>query len=349
MKDNIFLDIIREADPDFDTNEIVTTGFIDTSAYMLNALISGSIYKGLPNNRSTMWAGDPSTGKTYLTFSTVRQFLKDNPTGGVIWFDSEFALDSEMVRRRGVSAERVLIQQPETLQEFRTKALNIIEGYASIKSKKKPQLMLVLDSLGQLPTKKEMEDSAAGSDTRDMTKAQIIKSIFRVLTLKMGKAGVPLIVTNHTYDSMSQYTPKAISGGSGAKYAASTIVMLGKSKDKDKDKKVVGNIIRATSFKSRFSKESQTVELKLSFETGLDRYYGLHELGADSKVLPYTPRKGYMFPDGSQHTEDEIFSDPTKFFTKDVLDRLDEAAAQAFAFGDGQSAPEVIENDDTEE
>ena len=87
--------------------------------------------------------------------------------------------------------------------------------------------MFVLDSLGMLSTSKELEDSAAGKDTRDMTRAQIVKAIFRILTLKLGKANVPMLVTNHTYDVVGAYVPtKEMGGGSGLKYAASTIIYL---------------------------------------------------------------------------------------------------------------------------
>ena len=113
--------------------------------------------------------------------------------------------------------------------------------------------MFVLDSLGMLSTTKEVEDASAGKETRDMTRAQIVKSIFRILSLKLGQAQIPLIVTNHTYDVVGSYMPtKEMGGGSGLKYAASTIIYLSKSKEKD-GTEVVGNIIKCKTFKSRFT------------------------------------------------------------------------------------------------
>ena len=116
--------------------------------------------------------------------------------------------------------------------------------------------MFVLDSLGMLSTTKEMEDTAEGKETRDMTRSQIVKSAFRVLTLKLGQANVPMIMTNHTYDVIgSMFPQKEMGGGSGLKYAASSIVYLGKKKEKD-GAEVVGNIVHCKNYKSRITKEN---------------------------------------------------------------------------------------------
>ena len=140
-------------------------------------------------------------------------------------------------------------------------------------------MMFVLDSLGMLSTSKELADSAEGKDTRDMTRAQVVKAIFRILTLKLGKANVPLLITNHTYDVVGAYVPtKEMGGGSGLKYAASTIIYLSKKKEKD-GKEVIGNIIKAKAAKSRLTKENASVDTRLYFDArGLDKYYGLLEL-----------------------------------------------------------------------
>ena len=122
-----------------------------------------------------------------------------------------------------------------------------------------------------LSTTKEVEDTEAGKDTRDMTRAQVVKSIFRVLTLKLGKANVPMLVTNHTYDVVGAYIPtKEMGGGSGLKYASSTIIYLSKKKEKD-GKEVVGNIIKAKTAKSRLTKENADAEIRLYY----DKYYEL--------------------------------------------------------------------------
>ena len=146
-------------------------------------------------------------------------------------------------------------------------------------------MMFVLDSLGMLSTTKEIEDTAAGKETKDMTRAQIVKGAFRVLTLKLGRAKVPMIVTNHTYDVIgSMFPQKEMGGGSGLKYAASSIVYLSKKKKK-KGSEVVGNIIHCKNAKSRLTVENRMVDVRLTYDKGLDRYYGLLDLALASGVF----------------------------------------------------------------
>ena len=164
-----------------------------------------------------------------------------------------------------------------------------------------------------------------------MTRAQIVKSIFRVLTLKLGKANVPLLVTNHTYDVVGAYIPtKEMGGGSGLKYAASSIIYLSKKKEKD-GKDVVGNIIKCKNAKSRLTKENSTVETRLFYDRGLDRYYGLLELGEKYGVFE---RKGNRIVVGESSVYPSvILKDPEQYFTPEIMKKLDEAAAKEFRYG----------------
>ena len=269
-----------------------TAGYIDTGSYIFNSLLSGSIYGGIPNNKITAIAGETSTGKTFFCLGMVQHFLESNPDAGVIYFESESAISKQMIEDRGIDSNRILIVPVTTVQEFRLQAIKILDKYNEQTAKERKPLMFVLDSLGMLSTSKEVEDSEAGKETRDMTRAQVVKSIFRVLTLKLGKANVPLIVTNHTYDVVGAYIPtKEMGGGSGLKYAASTIVYLSKKKEKD-GKEIIGNIIKCKTAKSRLTKENSSVETRLFYDRGLDRYYGLLELGEKHGVLE---RKGNRF------------------------------------------------------
>ena len=219
-----------------------------------------------------------------------------------------------------------------TVQEFRTQAIRILDKYLEQPEKDRKPLMFVLDSLGMLSTSKELEDSAAGKDTRDMTRAQVVKAIFRILTLKLGKANVPMLVTNHTYDVVGAYVPtKEMGGGSGLKYAASTIIYLSKSKEKD-GKEVIGNIIKAKTAKSRLSKENASVSIRLYYdERGLDKHYGLLELGEKYGVFE---RKGNRIViDNSSVYPSAILKDPEKYFTPEIMEKLDWAAGQEFKYG----------------
>jgi RecA/RadA recombinase len=191
--------------------------------------------------------------------------------------------------------------------------------------------MFVLDSLGMLSTEKEITDALNDKQVRDMTKSQLIKGAFRMLTLKLGQASIPMIVTNHTYESMSLYGGKQMSGGSGLQYASSTIIYLSKSKEKD-GKEVVGNIIRAKTQKSRLSKENQEVEVRLFYdERGLDRYYGLLELGELGGLWKNVAGRYEM--DGKKIYAKQILAEPEKYFTPEVMQALDEIAQKEFSYG----------------
>ena len=307
-----------------------TSGYIDTGSYIFNGLVSGSIHKGVPGNKITAIAGESSTGKTFFCLGIVRHFLESNPDGGVIYFESESALSKEMIESRNIDSKRMIIVPVTTVQEFRTQAIKILDTY--MKDKNQPPMMMVLDSLGMLSTSKEMEDSEAGKETRDMTRAQVVKSIFRVLTLKLGKANVPLIVTNHTYDVVGAYMPtKEMGGGSGLKYAATNIIYLSKSKEKD-GKEVIGNIIKAKLAKSRLAKENAQVAIRLYYdERGLDRYYGLIELGEKYGVFE---RKGNRIVVGDSSVyPSAMLKDPDKYFSPEILQALDECAQKEFSYG----------------
>jgi RecA/RadA recombinase len=175
-------------------------GFIDTGSYMLNAVLSGSIFGGVPDNKVTAFAGESATGKSYFVLGVVKSFLDSDKTAGVVYYDTEAAITRDMMESRGIDTDRVIISEPDTIQKFKTHALKMIEAYEKQPEDKRPRMMFVLDSLGLLSTTKEMEDSLEGKDTRDMTKAQTIKAAFRVLTLKLAKVKVPMLVTNHVYD-----------------------------------------------------------------------------------------------------------------------------------------------------
>ena len=227
-------DIIKESGNEYaglvsDGMDSDVSSFIDTGSYSFNALLSGSIYGGLPANKITAIAGEAATGKTFFALGIVQNFLDVNKDAGVIYFESESAVSKDMIESRGVDGTRMVVVPVATVQEFRAQSIKIIDKYLEQPEKTRKPLLFVLDSLGMLSTTKEMEDTAAGKETRDMTRSQIVKSTFRVLTLKLGKAGIPMIMTNHTYDVIgSMFPQKEMGGGSGLKYAASSIIYLSK-------------------------------------------------------------------------------------------------------------------------
>ena len=309
------------------------TDYVDTGSYIVNALVSGSLFGGLPSNKVTALAGESSTGKTFFALSVVRNFLDANPTGGVIYFETESAISRDMIESRGIDSKRMIIMPVATIEEFRTQACRILDKYLKEPKDDRVPMMFVLDSLGMLSTTKEMEDVANDKQVRDMTKSQLIKGAFRVLTLKLGQAQVPMIVTNHTYDVIGSYVPtKEMGGGTGLKYAASTIIYLSKSKERDSKKEVVGNIIKCEAKKSRLTIEGSKVATRLFFdERGLDKYYGLLELGIEYGVFGKNGNR-VLIGESSVYPS-AVLADPEKYFTPEVMEQLEVAAQKEFSYG----------------
>ena len=320
------------------------SGWVDTGSYALNAVLSGSLYGGIADNKSTGFAGESATGKTFFVLGIVKAFQDKYEDGIVIYYDSEAAVTKQMMESRGIDTKRVVISEPETIQKFRHHALKMLDAYIKTPEAKRPKMMFVLDSLGMLSSTKEIEDTEKGAETKDMTKPGIIKAAFRVLTLKMARAKVPMLVTNHVYAAIGAYVPtNEMSGGSGFKYAASTIAMLSKSKDRD-GKDVIGSLIRVRMYKSRLSKENQMVTVKLSYKTGLDRYYGLHEMCIEAGIWDKAA-KGIKI-NGSGYFEKAIYKNPDKFFTEDVLQRLEKYVNATYSYGGGSTGEELDEEVD---
>ena len=306
--------------------------FIDTGSYVFNALLSGSIHGGLPANKITALAGESATGKTFFLMGIVKNFLDANPKSGVVYFESESAITKQMVIDRGIDPERMVIVPVTTVQEFRTQSLRILDRYMQEDVNVRRPLFLCLDSLGMLSTTKEVEDTADGKETRDMTRAQVLKAAFRVLTLKLGKAKVPMVVTNHTYDSMgSMFPTKEMGGGSGLKYAASSIIFLSKKKEKD-GTEVIGNIVHCKNHKSRLTIENKMVDVRLSYEKGLDKYYGLLDIAEKYNIFKKVSTR-YELPDGTKQYGKSIMSEPEKYFTEDIMKQIEEAVGKEFKYG----------------
>ena len=328
-------DIVKEIGDDYtklaaDIDETET--YVDTGSYIFNGLVSGSLFGGVSGNKITALAGESSTGKTFFSLAVVKNFLDSNPDGYCLYFDTEAAITKSLLDSRAIDTSRFVVVNVVTVEEFRTKALKAVDVYLKKPEEERKPCMFVLDSLGMLSTEKEITDALNDKQVRDMTKSQLIKGAFRMLTLKLGQANIPMIVTNHTYDVIGSYVPtKEMGGGSGLKYAASTIIYLSKKKEKD-GTEVVGNIIKAKTAKSRLSKENKDVEVRLYYdERGLDRYYGLLELGELGGLWKNVAGRYEM--NGKKVYAKQILKDPETYFTEEVMEKLEGIARKEFSYG----------------
>ena len=309
-----------------------TEKYVDTGSYIFNALVSGSIFGGVSGNKITAIAGESSTGKTFFSSLSLKIFLILILMGTVYTLIQKQQLNKSLLESRGLPLDRVVVVNVVTVEEFRSKALKAVDLYMKKATEDRKPCMFVLDSLGMLSTEKEITDALNDKQVRDMTKSQLIKGAFRMLTLKLGQANIPMIVTNHTYDVIGAYVPtKEMGGGSGLKYAASTIIHLSKKKEKD-GTEIVGNLIKAKTAKSRLSKENQDVTVRLYYdERGLDRYYGLLELGEIGGLWKNVA--GRYEIDGKKVYAKAILKDPDTYFTPEVMEQLDTIAKQNYSYG----------------
>lgn len=325
-----------------DANDIPS--FIDTGCYALNALISGSIFGGIAQDRIISFAGPEATGKSFFTLAICKNYLNMHPEAVIFYFESENATDKQMVETRKIDSSRMVRVPVVTVEEFRSQALRLVEKYTETPLENRTPMMIVLDSLGMLSTLKETTDVAAGSDTRDMTRSQLIKATFRLLTLKCGNAKVPMIVTNHTYDQMGGNTKpgmpaaKIASGGSGLKYAASTIIFLDKKNIYDeKEKEYTGNMIVCKTSKSRFTRQNQKIDVELDYTGGMNRYHGLLDIAKESGAIQFA--NGYYEIDGKKFRESQIMADTKRFFTDELMAKIDAGAGKLFKYGGWETPP----------
>jgi RecA/RadA recombinase len=307
--------------------------YVDTGSYVLNAALSGSLFGGMPDNKITVFAGESSTGKTFFILSILKAWMQQNPTGNVIYFDTESAVTNQMLTERGLDLSRIAKVEPETIEQFRQSALAILDNYEAAKTN--TPIIMVLDSLGNLSSLKEVTDIRDQKDSRDMTKAQLIRGTFRVLRLRLAKLAVPMLVTNHVYAVVGAYVPtKALSGGSGLIYVSDSIAMLSKSKVRDKDKNIIGNDVTIKMYKSRLSRENNEVDVRILYTGGLDRHYGLLELAEAAGMITVAAGR-YTFPNQTKSvTATKIAETPEAFFTPEFLQTLDETFVKPnFSYG----------------
>ena len=251
--------------------------YIPTGNYLLNAQFSGSLFGGIPNSRSVCLAGESGTGKTFLALNICRE--AQDMGYNIIYCDSEAAVDQDVIKNFGVDPEKFRYQPVSTPLEVRQFVAHLCDTLKKVKEKGTalPKIMLLLDSLGNLATTKERADAMSGSDKRDMTKQQELRSLFRVITADLAELKIPFVFTNHTYATIGSYVPgQTISGGGGAIYNASVILQLSKAGLKEDGTNKTGIIVTSKPAKNRFARPLP-IKFHISFYKGMNPYVGLEQ------------------------------------------------------------------------
>lgn len=318
--------------------------WIPTGNYLLNAQISGTLFGGVPNSRSFGVMGDPGTGKSFFCLNVVREAQKIGYD--VIYCDTEGAIDKTSALKFGIDANKIRYQPIQTVSQFQTFTANVLDMVKKARSSgEAPKVLMVLDSLGMLSTDKELNDAVRGHNAADMgAKAKELRKLFRVITLDLTAAKIPLICTNHVYAGGGYVPTKESSGGDGPIFAMSVVSFLSKAQLKDGSGTKTGIIVTSTLKKSRFTVPEQ-VKFHISFAHGMNPYVGLQdyvswdacgiERGKFEEVKnTETGKKEMVFKANASSTRwgvrhlgktvasTELFT--PEVFTKEVLQQLDE-------------------------
>lgn len=267
----------------------LVTDWIDTGSYALNAIISGSVYGGIPVGRITGLVGPQSCGKTLIISKTFAAAQKKGMIP-VMW-DTEFAFDRNVAAALGCDPDRIKTYPVESIEDCKNQISVFLDRV--IEEKLEGKFIIGLDSLGNMASKKELNDAAEGKTSGDMgLRAKVIKSMMRTLTYKCARAKCPMIFSNHVYDNPGQMFPTLVkdqTGGKGPLYLSSVLVQFGVRAEKKEDdadtktfvpiaNKVSGVTLRALTTKNRFVPPFLEVELYVNFRTGIDKYSGLVDM-----------------------------------------------------------------------
>ena len=288
---NSIFDIIKSVDKSAEIlsqcDTAVIKDYIDSGNYILNACLTGSLFKGMPAGRVLTLAGSSGCGKSYLALSFCRNAQKKGYTP--LYLDSESAIDIDFVKRLGCDPNNFILRQVSTIREVSSLIANVCKSLMDLpeKEREEKKMIIVLDSLGNLTSDKEYSDTLDGTEKRDMTKQQEIKALFRTNATALGKLGIPFIICSHTYQTLDLYSKAVVSGGTGLSYNASLTLLMNTSKYEDKEsEKIVENkvgdytklgvIVTAKPEKSRFT-IPQKVQFQIPYFKAPNPYIGLEK------------------------------------------------------------------------
>ena len=353
FKEFSFLDLDKELSKikGFETGSILTENsfsevddWIPTGNYLLNAQLSGTLFGGIPNTRSLGLMGDPGTGKSFVCLNVAREAQKKGYD--VIYCDTEGAIDKSSAIKFGIDPDKVRYQPIKTVTEFQTFVTNLLELVKKAKDDgSEPKIILILDSLGMLSTDKELNDAISGKNAADMgAKAKELRKLFRVITLDLTAAKIPLVCTNHVYAGGGFFPTKESSGGDGPIFAMSVISFLSKAQLKEGNSTTkTGIMVTSNLKKSRFT-IPEPVKFHISFANGMNPYVGLQDfiswdacgigkgkleekVNANGiKEMVFTPSDSAQARWAVKHlgktiTSSQLFT--PEVFTQDVLEQLD--------------------------
>lgn len=258
---------------------------IPTRVPMINVALSGRIDGGLTPGL-TVLAAPSKHFKTAFSLLLASAFLKANPDGIILFYDSEFGTPESYFTSFGVPLESVVHTPITDIEQLK---FDVMHQLSEIKRNDK--IMIIIDSVGNLASKKEVEDAMKQSSAADMTRAKQLKSLFRMVTPHLTLKDIPMVVVNHVYMTQEMYSKAVVSGGTGIYYSADNIWIIGRQQDKD-DKELLGYHFVINIEKSRYLKEKSKIPITVSFDSGINRWSGMLDLALEGQFI-IKPKQGW--------------------------------------------------------
>jgi RecA/RadA recombinase len=258
---------------------------IPTRVPMINVALSGSIDGGLTPGL-TVLAAPSKHFKTAFSLLMAAAFLKSNPGGIILFYDSEFGTPESYFTSFGVPLDSVVHTPITDIEQLKFDVMQQLQEL-----KRDDKVMIVIDSVGNLASKKEVEDALKGSSAADMSRAKQLKSLFRMVTPHLTLKDIPMVVVNHVYMTQEMYSKAVVSGGTGIYYSADNIWIIGRQQDKD-DKELLGYHFVINIEKSRYVKEKSKIPITVGFDSGINKWSGLLDLALEGKYI-VKPKQGW--------------------------------------------------------
>jgi len=281
---------------------------VPTVVPMVNVALSGRFDGGmLPG--AVMIAGPSKHFKTAFGLLLVSAFLEKYPEGIILFYDSEFGTPESYFKTFNINPDNVIHCPVTTVEDMTHDMVVQLNGLS-----RGEHVMIMIDSVGNLASNKELEDAEKGKDTVDMTRAKRIKALFRMIVPKLNLKAIPLIAINHTYKTLEMFSKDVTGGGTGPIYGANDIWVVGRQQDKEKGEDLKGFDFIINIEKSRTIKEKSKIPISVSFEEGIKRWSGLVDLAIEAGILDNSTKGSYTWDNAKFKLSD--IENNTEFWTK---------------------------------
>jgi RecA/RadA recombinase len=285
---------------------------IQTTVPVINVALSGRLDGGFVPG-ITMWAGPSKHFKTAFSLLMAKSYLDKYKDAAMLFYDSEFGTPQGYFETFGIDMDRVLHTPIKDVEELK---FDIMQQLQSLD--RGEHLIIVIDSIGNLASKKEVEDALEGKSVADMSRAKQIKSLFRMITPHLTLKDIPMVVVNHTYKEIGMYPKDIVGGGTGSYYSADTIFILGRQQEKDGTELTGYNFIINVE-KSRYVREKSKIPINVSFEGGISRWSGLLDIALESGHV-VKPSNGWYARKGEEKKYREKETDTKDFWLPILTD-----------------------------